>query len=98
MDLGKVSSKHIMILILDMSILLSILVELFPIYRHLRAFYSALTPSKAKITNFDRTVLIYKYIGWLQISVQNIGCVKVLDRTQQVIDDSLDVLDLQVDC
>jgi hypothetical protein len=59
--------------------------------------YSGYAPRQAEIADLDGAVFIDEHIGWLQVSVNNIAAVEVLDRAQQMINHSLDVLYLKMD-
>ena len=61
----------------------------------LKLFYSSFyigfsghTPRKAEVTNFDRAIVVYEDIGWLQVSMDDIGRVNEVDGAKEVVQNS----------
>jgi hypothetical protein len=61
----------------------------------LKLFYSSFyigfsghTPRKAEVTNFDRAIVVYEDIGWLQVSMDDIGRVNEVDGAKDVVQNS----------
>ena len=57
-------------------------------FLQINAFHGA---SQAKIAHLYRTVVVYQNISRFQISVDNICCVQIFERTQDIIHDRLDL-------
>ena len=61
----------------------------------LKLFYSSFsigfsghTPRKAEVTNFDPAIVVYEDIGWLQVSMDDVGRVNEVDGAKEVVQNS----------
>ena len=59
-------------------------------------FDSTDAPSEAEITQFDGAVVVDQHIGRFEVSMDHFWAMQILQSTQEVVNNILDVKDFQV--